>query len=203
MKKGTIGAIAGFLIVLALFGYSYYANKAAAPPTENKAPVSSNASTEKKAAGSSTATDKNQSSPGSSNQPGDNDVNKSNPEPATSPVVSNEPAVKDQAPKNAAEAIEQAKKNGESMWLLFRSTTCIPCVEMQKVFDQVEPDYKGKVRFIAIDVNDRNNIEIQKSWRIQYIPTTFIIDSTGKVSYQNVGVIPTEDLKKELNKVVK
>ncbi len=103
----------------------------------------------------------------------------------------------------SAAAIEEAKKNGESMWLLFRSTTCVPCVEMQKIFDQVQLDYNSKVRFIAIDVNDRKNIEILRTWKIQYIPTSFIIDSAGKVSYQNVGVIPVEDLKKELNKVVK
>ncbi|MDD3893521.1 MAG: thioredoxin family protein [Syntrophomonadaceae bacterium] len=103
----------------------------------------------------------------------------------------------------AAETIEKATDNGESMWLLFRSTTCNPCVEMQKVFDQLEPEYKDKVRFIAIDVNDQANIEILRVWRIQYIPTTFIVDSTGEITYQNVGVIPTEDLKKELNKVVK
>ena len=143
MKNGRIVVIAGFLILLALFGYSYYANQATAPPTEDK------------------------------------------------------------APSNAAEEIEQAEKNGESMWLLFRSTTCAPCIEMQKVFDQLEPDYKGKVRFMAIDVNDPNNSDILKSWKIQYIPTTFIIDGgSGNISYQNVGVIPTDDLKKELNKVV-
>jgi thioredoxin-like negative regulator of GroEL len=74
---------------------------------------------------------------------------------------------------------------------------------MQKVFDQLQPDYKGKVRFIAIDVNDSNNLDLIKTFGIRYIPTTFILDSAGKLSYQNVGVIPTEDFKKELDKVVK
>jgi thiol-disulfide isomerase/thioredoxin len=185
MKKGTMAAIAGFLIVLALFGYSYYSNKASTPPPFDKeAALSSTAPKEKETAGSSTTTDKIQES-------SDNNT------------VSNKPAVEEKVPRNAGEAIEQAKKNGESMWLLFRSTTCVPCVEMQKVFDKLESDYKGKVRFIAIDVNDGNNIDTLRTWRIQYIPTTFIVDGTGKVTYQNVGVIPTEDLKKELNKVVK
>ncbi len=214
MKKGTMVAMAGFLIVLALFGYSYYANKADAPsdkettvnapaPKESKAPVSSAASTEEKAAGSATVTDKPQASPGSNNQSGNNTPSNSTTETKTAPVVSKDPAVKEQAPQNAAEAIELAKKNGESMWLLFRSATCAPCVEMQKVFAQLEPDYKGKMRFISIDVNDRMNIELVKSFKIQYIPTTFIIDGSGNISYQNVGIISTDDLKKELNKVVK
>jgi len=102
-----------------------------------------------------------------------------------------------------SQAVEQAKKNGESMWLLFRSTTCAPCIEMQKIYDQLKPEYKDKVRFIAIDVNDSNNLDLIRKWQIRYIPTTFIVDGAGKVTYQNVGVIPVEDLKKELNKVAK
>ncbi len=86
----------------------------------------------------------------------------------------------------SAELIAKAKKNGESMCLLFRSTICIPCVEMQKLFDQLQPEYEDKVHFIAIDVNDRENMELLKNWKIQYIPTTFIVDSAGNVSYQNV-----------------
>lgn len=168
MKNGHIVAISGFLIVLAMFGYSYYGNKASAPsPPENQTSVSPAVPDENKA-------------PVSSTTPTENKI-----------------------PLSSAATIEQAKKNGESMWLLFRSTTCSPCVEMQKVFDQLESDYKGKVRFIAIDVNDGNNMEIIRTWKIQYIPTSFIVDSAGKVSYQYVGVIPVEDLKKELNKVVK
>jgi len=117
--------------------------------------------------------------------------------------VSSAAPTENKIPLSSAATIEEAKKNGENMWILFRSTTCAPCVEMQKIFDQLQPDYKGKVRFIAIDVNDRNNIEIIRTWKIQYIPTSFIVDSTGKVCYQNVGVVPVEDLQKELNKVVK
>lgn len=105
MKNGRTVVIAGLLIVLALFGYSYNTNKASTPASpEIETPVTSTA-----------------------NKQG-----------------------------AAAEAIEQGKNNGESMWLLFRSTTCVPCVEMQKVFDQLQPEYIDKVHFIAIDVNDSN-----------------------------------------------
>lgn len=196
MKKGTLVAIAGFLIVLALFAYSYYGNQATPPPEKNAA-LNTTAPKEKETIENSITKDEN------SQSTANNTASNSIPENKTSSTDSNEPVIEAPAPQNAAEAIEQAKKNGESMWLLFRSTTCAPCVEMQKVFDQLEPDYTGKVRFISIDVNDRNNIEILKRFRIQYIPTTFIIDAADELSYQNVGVIPTDDLKKELNKVVK
>lgn len=103
----------------------------------------------------------------------------------------------------AAQQIEAGKQQGESMWLLFRSATCAPCVEMKKIYDHIEPEYKGKVRFIAIDVNDKGNAQLVKDYGITYIPATFIIDSKGKLSYQEVGLIEEENLRAELDKVVK
>ena len=97
--------------------------------------------------------------------------------------------------------IEQAITNGESMWLLFYSNTCEPCVEMQKTFDQLHPYYKGKIHFIGIDVRDINNLNVVTAWKIKNIPTSIIVDVTGKVSYQKTNVIPVEILTKELNKV--
>ena len=103
----------------------------------------------------------------------------------------------------AAQEIKSGKQNGESMWLLFRSDTCPPCREMKKVYDRLEPEYKGKVKFIAIDVDDRKNAGPAKEYGVTYIPATFIIDSNGELSYQEIGLMPEEDLRAELDKVVK
>ena len=103
----------------------------------------------------------------------------------------------------AAQEIESGKQNGESMWLLFRSATCSPCREMKKIYDRLEPVYKGKVNFIAIDVDNRENAGVAKEYGVTYIPATFIIDSNGKNSYQEIGLMPEEDLRAELDKVVK
>ena len=103
----------------------------------------------------------------------------------------------------AAQEIKSGKQNGESMWLLFRSATCPPCREMKKIYDRLEPEYKGKVKFIAIDVNDRENTGLAKEYGVTYIPATFIIDSNGELSYQEIGLMPEEDLRAELDKVVK
>lgn len=102
-----------------------------------------------------------------------------------------------------AQEIERCKQNGESMWLLFRSVTCPPCREMKKIYDRLEPEYKGKVEFISINVDDRENAGLAKEYGITYIPATFIIDSNGKINYQEIGLIPEEDLRVKLDKVVK
>lgn len=103
----------------------------------------------------------------------------------------------------ATEEIKNGKQNGESMWLLFRSDTCPPCREMKKIFDRLEPEYKGKVKFISIDVDNRENAGLAKEYGVTYIPATFIIDSNGELSYQEIGLMPEEDLQAELDKVVK
>ncbi|NLB18240.1 MAG: thioredoxin family protein [Syntrophomonadaceae bacterium] len=100
------------------------------------------------------------------------------------------------------QAFEEARENGESIWLLFRSDTCEPCIELAKTFNDIAPEYEGKVHFISIDVNDANNTDLVKEWEIQYVPTSFILDAEGNVNYQNIGVIPTSELKNELDKVV-
>lgn len=102
-----------------------------------------------------------------------------------------------------AQEIENGKQNGDSMWLLFRSDTCPPCREMKKVYDRLEPEYKGKVKFIAIDVDDKENAGLAKEYGVTFIPATFIIDSNGEITCQEIGLMPEEDLRAELDKVVK
>ena len=104
---------------------------------------------------------------------------------------------------SAAREIESGKQNGDSMWLLFRSDTCPPCREMKKIYDRLEPEYKGKVKFIAIDVDDKENAGLAKEYGVTFIPAIFIIDSNGEITCQEIGLMPEEDLRAELDKVVK
>lgn len=104
---------------------------------------------------------------------------------------------------NVALEIERAKENGEPMWILFSSTSCPPCVEMKKVFDRIKPEYEGKVRFINVNVDTEGNYNLLREYEIKYIPTAYIIDEQGEISYHNIGLIPEDTLREELNKVVK
>ncbi|SHH26159.1 Thioredoxin [Thermosyntropha lipolytica DSM 11003] len=99
--------------------------------------------------------------------------------------------------------IKEAKEKGEPMWLLFSSTSCPPCVEMKKVFDRIKPEYEGKVLFINVNVDERGNYDLLREYEIKYIPTTYIIDKKGEITYHNIGIIPEDTLREELNKVVK
>jgi len=103
----------------------------------------------------------------------------------------------------AAQQIEAARQAGDSMWLLFSSANCPTCVEMKKTYNSVQPEYKEKVKFIVVDVDDRANAQLVKDYSIAYVPTSFIIDGEGELSYKEVGLIAENILRAELDKVVK
>ncbi len=75
-------------------------------------------------------------------------------------------------------------------------------MELKKIYDRLEPEYQGKVRFITIDVDDSDNSSLAQEYGIAYVPTTFIIDGEGAISYQEVGLMAEDDLRAELDKVV-
>jgi thioredoxin-like negative regulator of GroEL len=74
---------------------------------------------------------------------------------------------------------------------------------MHEIFKQLKPKYSGKVKFIEVDVNDRANFKLVQQYKLQYVPTTFIVDSQGNTSYHNVGVIALDRLQAELDRVVR
>lgn len=100
---------------------------------------------------------------------------------------------------------EQAAK-GESevlpVWILFRSSTCIPCVEMQKTMDALQAEFTGKVNFVTVDVNDRANEALLVQFQIRYIPTTYLYDRNKKLNYQYVGALSVENMRSKLQTLV-
>ncbi|MEN6348970.1 MAG: thioredoxin family protein [Syntrophomonas sp.] len=103
--------------------------------------------------------------------------------------------------------VSQSEQNEQSdkiepealpVWLLFRSTTCIPCVEMQKTMDALQPEFDGKVDFVAIDVNDPANQELLVQYQIRYIPTTYLYDRNKKLYFQLMGEMSVEEMRGKL-----
>lgn len=89
----------------------------------------------------------------------------------------------------------------QPVWLLFRSTTCVPCKAMQKTMDELRPEFEGKVQFIAIDVNDPANREVLEKFQIMYIPTTYLYDAKQNLWKQSVSAIPTSEMREVLNQL--
>ncbi|KLU62519.1 thiol:disulfide interchange protein DsbD [Peptococcaceae bacterium CEB3] len=98
-------------------------------------------------------------------------------------------------------AIERAKEQGQPVWLLFHSTTCASCIEMEKICQALKPEFKGKVAFININVNNPNEKQLLEQFKITSIPTTYFLNVRGKIIFQSVGVIPMADMRLKLNQL--
>jgi thioredoxin-like negative regulator of GroEL len=96
-------------------------------------------------------------------------------------------------------ALEQAKAEGKPVLLNFHSTKCIPCIQIEENINKVKPEYEGKVAFIIVDVYDQSEYNFCMEYDIETIPTTVFIRKDGSVANGHVGVLETDQLKKELD----
>lgn len=97
-----------------------------------------------------------------------------------------------------ANLIEEAKRKGQPAWLLFHSTSCQSCVEMEQVFHTLESEFKGKVAFVNINVNNPAEQELCMQYQIQYIPTTYFLNTKGEPIFNFVGVIKQDEMRAKI-----
>lgn len=66
------------------------------------------------------------------------------------------------------------------------------------MFHALEPEFKGKIAFINIDVNSPAEQELCAQYQIQYIPTTYFLNSKEEVAFNYVGIISQDDMRYKL-----
>jgi thiol-disulfide isomerase/thioredoxin len=100
------------------------------------------------------------------------------------------------------ELLAQARKEGKPVYILFHSKNCAPCVEMEKTVKQVMPSFAERIVFVDVDVYDESEEELISEFGVQSIPTSVFLGKDGKIITGFVGVIPANELKDKLNKLV-
>jgi len=100
-----------------------------------------------------------------------------------------------------AEQLDQALAARKPAFVLFHSTTCIPCKEMEKIVARVRPDFEGRIVFVDVIVGEARNQDLNRRMGIRAIPTSVIFDAQGQAR-QGVGVIAENALRAELQKLV-
>lgn len=96
---------------------------------------------------------------------------------------------------------------GKPVFLNFWATWCPPCVKELPVFNAKYPEYKDKIHFIAVSIDERadeptafvkskqysmpfGHVEPSKvgaSYQIEAIPTSVLIDAEGNIINKMVG----------------
>jgi thiol-disulfide isomerase/thioredoxin len=103
---------------------------------------------------------------------------------------------------NVPEAqIEWVLRNQKPAMILFHSTNCKPCITMTALVQQVRVDFEEDIVFVDVVTNDSANAELVQRVQIRTIPTTVFIDRAGE-GQGYIGVMPEEDLRAELAKLV-
>jgi thiol-disulfide isomerase/thioredoxin len=93
--------------------------------------------------------------------------------------------------------LDQHLASGRPILAFFHSDTCVQCVQMTKIVEQVYPDFSDRIALVDVNVYDQRNQNLLRRARIQVIPTIILIgrDQQGK-GYS--GVMPADTLRAEL-----
>lgn len=81
----------------------------------------------------------------------------------------------------------------------FYATWCGPCRELAPVLEQLEMKYKGRVRFLRIDVDEQP--DLAQSFQIESIPTLLYITGDGVVD-ATIGLVEMSDIESRLQKML-
>ena len=81
----------------------------------------------------------------------------------------------------------------------FFAEWCMPCVMMSPILDDLSQKFKGKVKFIKINIDDAQ--ELAQKFNIASIPN-FILFKDGKQAAQFIGAVSEEEFEKRLGKFV-
>ena len=91
--------------------------------------------------------------------------------------------------------------SGMPKLIKFSAPMCSDCQVMAETLRQVEPQYKGKVDFVEIAVN-QNSVSVRdmiKRFDVKLVPTMVFLNSRGEQFARIEGAISKEELVKYLN----
>jgi len=109
----------------------------------------------------------------------------------------------------AGEELGPADYPGQVVLIDFWATWCVPCHAQQEILDEVHEAVGGEVQFLAVDVGEQESMvrgfvekkpfpypvlldpesRVADSLGVYSLPTLMVIDTEGKVSYQEAGVL--------------
>ena len=94
--------------------------------------------------------------------------------------------------------INDALENNLPTMVDFGSGTCIPCIKMKPIIEEMQKEYKDRANILLIDVKEEP-ILVRK-YKIMLIPTQIFFDTSGVEITRHVGFFPKDSILLDLNK---
>ncbi len=103
--------------------------------------------------------------------------------------------------KQPAPADVAVAATGMPQMIKFSAPMCSDCQHMAEVLSQVEPQYKDKIEFVEISVNQKSPevAGMIKRYNVKLVPTMIFTNSKGEQIARVEGSIPKEELIKYLD----
>ena len=99
--------------------------------------------------------------------------------------------------------VEGAIQDKKPITISFTAEWCPHCRKYKPTFFEVEEEYKEKVAFINIDVEDTEGRLLTERFHVSGVPTTAFIRKDGSVMKIGHGNILKEDLIKDIKALIK
>jgi thioredoxin 1 len=100
--------------------------------------------------------------------------------------------------KKVNNPITAALKNSLPTMVDFGSTTCLPCIQMKPIMEELRSELTGKANIIFINVNEQP--VLTRQYKITLIPLQVFFDKSGTEIYRHIGFFPKDSIMLNLNK---
>ncbi|MDP3881916.1 MAG: thioredoxin [Nanoarchaeota archaeon] len=94
---------------------------------------------------------------------------------------------------------KEVEKSDIPVVIDFYADWCMPCRMMAPIFDKLSTQYKGRVKFVKVDVD--SDPSLAGKFEVMGIPTLVLIDK-GKERGRIVGFATENVLKEKINEVI-
>jgi thioredoxin 1 len=88
--------------------------------------------------------------------------------------------------------INEALKNRLPTMVDFGAGTCLPCIQMKPIIDELQKELKDKANILLIDVKEQP--VLTRKYKIMLIPTQIFFDETGVEIHRHVGFFPKDSI---------
>lgn len=99
-------------------------------------------------------------------------------------------------------SLDEAKE-GIPTIMMFKSSTCQYCVQMEKKLQSIYELYPEKFNLVYIKIDDNSkeneeNLNLANLYKVRVVPTTIFMDSNGVGKHRVEGLMQDEDILKIL-----
>lgn len=111
--------------------------------------------------------------------------------------VEETPNVVEEAPVYKIENGKIIPTNDKPTIVDFSATWCPPCKQLKPIFEKLAEEFKGRINFITIDVDE--NPELSQNYGVQNIPMMVFLNKDGQIQNTLIGFQTREQLLETIN----